>query len=450
MTQRIGIILAAGKGTRMKSDLPKVMHPVAGKPMLDWSIDLARSVGCDRIIVVCSPEQALLHTHVDHILGPGHVAIQSTPLGTGDAVKAAASQAGDGAGTSVVLYGDTPLIQPQSINALIETVESGKSVGVLGFEAAEPGAYGRLIQDADGDLIRIVEARDATSEEIAVTLCNSGVMAAKTATLFDLLGKITNENAKGEYYLTDIIGLAVGAGGRCGVVMCEETDVQGVNSRSELAAANSAFQIRRRQELMADGVTLDAPETVFLSHDTAIGQDAHIEANVVFGPGVRVAGGAKVRAFSHIEGASIAAGAVVGPFARIRPGTVVGEDCRVGNFVEVKNVQMGEGSKINHLSYAGDGSIGASANIGAGTIFCNYNGFEKHKTQVGAGAFVGSNSALLAPVTIGDGAYIGSGSVITKDVPADALAVARGRQIERKNWAKGYRASMRSGKTASD
>lgn len=442
MAQRIGIILAAGKGTRMKSDLPKVMHPVAGKPMLDWSIDLALSVGCDRIVVVCSPEQGTLHAHVDSVLGDGNVAIQSIPQGTGDAVKAAASHVSTEGGTSVVLYGDTPLIRPEAIAALIETVEAGKSVGVLGFEAAVPGAYGRLIIDAEGDLNRIVEAREASPDEAAVTLCNSGVMAARTDTLFKLLEGVTNDNAKGEYYLTDIVGLAVQSGSRCGVVICDEADVQGVNSRAELAAASAAFQARRRAELMAEGVTLEAPETVFFSHDTAIGRDAHIEPNVVFGPGVHIAAGARIRAFTHIEGASVASGAIVGPYARIRPGTEIGEDCRVGNFVEVKNVRMDAGSKVNHLSYAGDGTIGAGANIGAGTIFCNYNGYEKNLTHVGAGAFVGSNSALVAPVTIGEGAYVGSGSVITKDVTADALAVARGRQIERPGWAISYRATM--------
>ena len=442
MAQRTAVILAAGKGTRMKSALPKVMHPVAGKPMVDWSIDLARTVGCERIIVVCSPDQAELHAHVDSKLGQGHVAIQSVPRGTGDAVKAAAPSIGTDDGTTVVLYGDTPLIRPEAINGLIETVEAGKSVGVLGFEAAVPGAYGRLIRSAEGHLDRIVEAREATPDELAVSLCNSGVMAARTKTLFELLEGVTNDNAKGEYYLTDIVGLAVGNGGTCSVVECDEADVQGVNSRSELAAANAAFQARRRMEVMAEGVTLEAPETVFFSHDTQIGQDAYIEPNVVFGPGADIAPGARIRAFTHIEGARVATGAVVGPYARIRPGADIGEDCRIGNFVEIKNVRMDAGAKVNHLSYAGDGTIGADANIGAGTIFCNYNGFEKNQTHVGAGAFVGSNSALVAPVTIGDGAYVGSGSVITKDVAPDALAVARGRQIEREGWAITYRASM--------
>jgi bifunctional UDP-N-acetylglucosamine pyrophosphorylase / glucosamine-1-phosphate N-acetyltransferase len=440
MSNRTAIILAAGKGTRMKSDLPKVMHAVAGKPMVDWSIDLARAVGCRRIIVVCSPQQEQLHRHVLKQLGAGSVAIQDIPQGTGDAVKAARPEVDDAPGTAVVLYGDTPLIRPEAISGLIEAVEAGMAVGVLGFEAADPGAYGRLILDEAGQLARIVEAREATPGELSVSLCNSGVMAAPSGRLFELLDGVTNDNAKGEYYLTDIVGLAVAAGETCGVVVCTEADVQGVNSRAELAAANAAYQARRRAEVMAEGVTLEAPETVFFSHDTKIGRDSHIEPNVVFGPGVDIAAGVRIRAFSHLEGVRVETGAMVGPFARLRPGSVLGEDCRVGNFVEVKNVRIGAGAKLNHLTYAGDGTVGAGANIGAGTIFCNYDGFQKSETHVGPGAFIGSNSALVAPVSIGAGAYVGSGSVITRDVEPDTLAVARGRQVERKGWAANFRA----------
>lgn len=440
---RVAIILAAGKGTRMKSAMPKVMHEVADRPMIDWSIALAQGAGCQKIVVVCSPDQLDLHAHVRSRLGDEGLAIQEEQLGTGHAVRAAEALARSNCGLAVVLYGDTPLIRPRTVNALFSKLKEGAGVGVLGFEAARPGAYGRLILANDGSLSRIVEAKDASPHELAVRLCNSGVMAARTEDLFDLLGHVSNENAKGEYYLTDVVGLAHGRGQKAHVVVCDESEVQGVNSRDQLAAANAAYQQRRRGELMEDGVTLVAPETVIFSHDTQIGADTIIEPHVVFGPGVAVEPGARIRAFSHLEGARVASGAVVGPYARLRPGADIGEDCRVGNFVEVKNVTMGAGAKANHLAYLGDGSVGAGANIGAGTIFCNYDGFNKARTEVGAGAFVGSNSALVAPVRIGDGAYVGSGSVITKDVPADALAVGRGRQIERMGWAVTFRAANR-------
>ena len=447
-SNRTAIILAAGKGTRMKSDLPKVMHAVAGKAMIDWSIDLAESAKCGSIIVVCSPDQDELKAHVEDRLGAGSVAIQHNQLGTGDAVTSAREALGDLAGTTVVLYGDTPLIRPSAVEELFEAVERGTAVGVLGFHAADPGAYGRLILSPEGGLSKIVEAKDANESELAVDLCNSGVIAASTSALFDLLQSVTNENAKGEYYLTDVVGLAAEAGGNNLVVVCDEADVLGVNSRAQLADANAAFQDRIRAEFMGNGVTLVASDTVFFSHDTKIGRDSIIEPNVVFGPGVDVAQEVHIKAFSHLEGAVIQKGAVIGPYARLRPGTEIGEKAKVGNFVETKNVELGRGAKINHLSYAGDGSIGEDANIGAGTIFCNYNGFEKNRTIIGAGAFIGSNSALVAPVRIGAGAYVGSGSVITKDVPAEALAVARGRQIKREGWAVSYRASMTAKKEA--
>ncbi|MEM9738357.1 MAG: bifunctional UDP-N-acetylglucosamine diphosphorylase/glucosamine-1-phosphate N-acetyltransferase GlmU [Pseudomonadota bacterium] len=445
-TARTAIILAAGKGMRMKSAMPKVMHAVAGKAMIDWSIDLALSVECDRTLVVCSPGQPDLKAHVEARLGPGTVALQERQLGTGDAVRAARQAFGSLSGTVVVLYGDTPLIRPESVRSLFEAVEADATLGVLGFEAAEPGGYGRLIMAGDASLSRIIEAKDATAEERAVTLCNSGVMAGRADKLFALLERVTNDNAKGEFYLTDIVGLAKSDGGTNQVVVCEEADVLGVNSRIQLAEANAAFQARKRSNIMASGVTLLAPETVFFSHDTEIGPDTIVEPNVVFGPGVKIDENVQIKAFSQLEGAHVSSGAVVGPYARLRPGSEIGPDVRIGNFVETKNVRLGQGAKINHLSYAGDGSVGAGANIGAGTIFCNYDGFEKHETHVGAGAFVGSNSALVAPVRVGDGAYIGSGSVITKDVSADALSVARARQIERAGWAVTYRSSMQAKK----
>lgn len=441
MSARAAIILAAGKGTRMKSALPKVMHKVAGRAMIDWSIALARACGCERILVVCSPGQAQLRAHVEAMLGPASVAIQDPPLGTGHAVLAARENLAGFDGELVVLYGDTPLIRASSITALFDALAGEAAVGVLGFEAAEPGAYGRLIRGDGGGLERIVEARDAGPAELAVRLCNSGVMAARAEDMFSLLGEVSNDNAKGEYYLTDIVGLARGRGLGCAVVVCDEADVLGVNSRAELAAAEAAFQTRRRGELMAEGVTMTAPDTVFFSHDTRIGADTLIEPNVVFGPGVVVEGEATIRAFSHIEGARIAAGAIVGPYARLRPGAQIGGGAQIGNFVEIKNVRVGARAKLNHLAYAGDGEVGEDANIGAGTIFCNYDGYDKHRTVIGARAFIGSNSALVAPVTIGDGAYVGSGSVVTKDVAPGALAVARGRLVEREGWAEAFHAA---------
>ncbi len=439
--KRAAIILAAGQGTRMKSGLPKVLHAVGGRSMIDWSIDLARKTGCERIIIVTSPDNQMLKSHVVDVLGESAIAIQSPALGTGHAVLAARDAMNGFAGQVVVLYGDTPLIPVSAVEAAFDALSDGASVAVLGFENPVPGAYGRLIRRGDGAIDRIVEAREATPEEYAVTLCNSGVMAGDAALMFDLLNHVTCNNAKGEYYLTDIVGLANDRGGRVVAVACDMEDVQGVNSRVELAEAEAAFQSRRRHEAMVSGVTLVAPETVFLCHDTVLERDVYVEPNVVFGPGVHVHSGARIRAFSHIEGAVIGPDCEVGPYARLRPGTVLESGARVGNFVEVKNVRMGEGAKANHLSYLGDGSVGAKANIGAGTIFCNYDGFDKHRTDVGKGAFIGSNSALVAPVRIGDGAMIGSGSVIVRDVTADALAVGRGEQTEKPGWAGRFRAA---------
>lgn len=439
MSERAAVILAAGKGTRMKSALPKVLHKVGGRAMVDWSIALARRCGCERIIVVCGADQKDLHAHVAAALGDAAVVIQEEALGTGHAVRAAEPAMASFDGALVVLYGDTPLIPPESVEALFQEIAEGAAVGVLGFEAHEPGAYGRLILEGGDRLEAIVEARDASPEQLAERLCNSGVMAAQAGLMFELLGRVTNDNAKGEYYLTDIVALARAAGGEARVVRCAEADVLGVNSRAELAVAEAAFQARMRALALAGGVTLVAPETVFFSHDTELASDVLIEPHVVLGPGVTVETATTIRAFSHLEGASVGAGSVVGPYARLRPGSELGADVRIGNFVEIKNVRLGEGAKVNHLAYAGDGLIGAHANLGAGTIFCNYDGFEKHRTEVGEGAFIGSNSALVAPVRIGAGAYVGSGSVITDDVEPDALAVARERQTAYPGWAARFR-----------
>ena len=448
MAARAAIILAAGQGTRMKSDLPKVLHQVGGRPMLDWSIDLARRVGCERIVVVCGASGASVQDHVREALGEDAIAIQDPPQGTGHAVQCAQDALMDFSGDVVVLYADTPLIPANAVEALFEQLESGAKVGVLGFEAAIAGAYGRLIENEQDDLDAIVEAKEATAEQLAVSFCNSGVMAARAATMFGLLSKLTNDNAKGEYYLTDIVALARAEDGMCRAVRCAEVDVLGVNSRVELAQAESAFQDRRREELLVEGVTMTAPETVYFSYDTIIERDVLIEPHVVFGQGVYVRSGARIRAFSHLEGAQVSSGCEVGPYARLRPGAVLDEGAKVGNFVEVKKTRIGKGAKANHLAYLGDGEIGEGANIGAGTIFCNYDGFLKYQTRIGKGAFIGSNSSLVAPVSIGDGAMIGSGSVITKDVEANALSVARGRQMQKSGWATAFRDKMAAVKAA--
>ena len=448
MTERAAIILAAGQGTRMKSSLPKVLHKIGGRAMLDWSIDLARKVGCTRIITVISPDKPDLRAHVEAELGAEAIAVQDPPLGTGHAVRSAEAALKGFVGDVIVLYGDTPLIPANAVQSLFEALEEGGAVGVLGFHAEKPGAYGRLITSAGGDLEAIVEAKDANADQLAIDYCNSGVMAVRAERLFRLLSKVTNNNQKGEYYLTDIVALARKEGSTCRTVTCEERDVQGVNSRIELAKAEASFQGKRREELMTDGVTLVAPETVFFAHDTIIENDVIIEPNVVFGPGVHVRSGALIRAFSHLEGANVEEGAEIGPYARLRPGAFIGEKAKIGNFVEVKKTRVGAGAKANHLAYLGDGDIGPNANIGAGTIFCNYDGFLKYQTKIGENAFVGSNSALVAPVRIGNGAYVASGSVIVENVSDNALAIGRGRQVEKAEWADAFREQKAAEKAA--
>ncbi len=444
MTNRAAIILAAGQGTRMKSSLPKVLHKVGGRAMLDWSIALARDVGCERIVVVANPQGQEVIDHVRSTLGETAVAIQDPPQGTGHAVSCAEAALEGFSGDIVVLYGDTPLVRPAAVEALFEALSDRVKVGVLGFEAANPGTYGRLIVNEAGDLDAIVEAKEASDEQLKITVCNSGVIAGDASTIFDLLKRVSNDNAKGEYYLTDIIGLAREQGARCRAVSCPEADVMGVDSRAALALAEGAFQTTRRGELLAGGVTMIAPETVYLSYDTVIENGVTLEPHIVFGCGVEIESGATIKGFSHLEGALVGSNCVIGPYARLRPGTVLDANAKIGNFVEVKNTRVGQGAKASHLSYLGDGDIGANANIGAGTIFCNYDGFLKHRTQIGAGAFIGSNTALVAPISVGDGAIIGSGSVITKDVDANALAVARGRQITRAGWATAFRDKMQA------
>ncbi len=440
MTERAAVILAAGQGTRMRSPTPKVLHKVGGRLLLDRAIDAAEALGCSRIVVVAGAHSPEVAAHATARLGEGAVAIQDPPLGTGHAVRAAEAALTGFTGDVVITYADTPLLDAEAVAPLFEAREHGADLAVLGFEAADPSPYGRLVRDHDGGLLKIVEAKDASPEELLIAASNSGVLAAPAPLLFDLLAQVTNRNAKGEYYLTDVVGLARDRGLKVAVAFASEAKVMGVNAQGELAVAEAEFQRMRRASLLESGVTMVAPETVFFSWDTQIAPGVVIEPNVVFGGGVRVEQGAVIRAFCHLEGAVVRAGALIGPYARLRPGADIGEEAHIGNFVEVKKVKVGKGAKANHLAYLGDGAVGAKANIGAGTIFCNYDGFDKHHTEIGEGAFIGSNSALVAPVVIGAGAYIGSGSVITKAVTADALALARSQQVEKPGWATRFRA----------
>lgn len=441
------VILAAGKGSRMVSAQPKVLHPVGGLPLLGHALRSAAPLAPDHMVVVAGHGAEAVEAATAK-LAPGAVtARQTDQLGTAHAVdQARAALAGYG-GDLVVLYGDTPFIRTETLEAMQAARREGADVVILGFEARDPGRYGRLIVE-DGKLARIVEFKDATEAERAVTFCNSGVVMAPAGLLFDLIAGVGNDNAAGEYYLTDIVGLANARGLSCQAVACAEAETLGINTRAELAGAEAVFQTRRRGEMMAAGVTLVAPETVFFAADTVIGPDSLIEPHVVFGPGVELGNDVTIRAFSHVEGARVAAGAVVGPYARLRPGADLAEAARVGNFVEVKNARLEEGVKVNHLSYIGDAEIGARSNIGAGTITCNYDGYLKHRTVIGTEAFIGSNTMLVAPVTVGAGANTGSGSVITQDVPEGALAIGRARQATKPGLATRLREMLKQKKAA--
>ncbi|MBI1208447.1 MAG: bifunctional UDP-N-acetylglucosamine diphosphorylase/glucosamine-1-phosphate N-acetyltransferase GlmU [Azospirillum sp.] len=428
------VILAAGKGTRMKSALPKVLHAVAGRPMVNHVLAALSTLKPERVVVVVGPEMPELAAAV----APHQTVVQREQRGTADGVKAAAAALGDFSGDVLVLYGDTPLVRPETMAAMIAArrAAADPAVVVLGMRPAEPGAYGRLILNPTGGLERIVEYLDASPDERAVTLCNGGLMAFDGRRLWSLLARIGNDNAKEEYYLTDAIGLARADRAACAVVEVSEDELIGVNCRADLAMVERIVQRRLRLAAMAGGATLIDPETVHFSLDTSLGRDVVVHPFVVFGPGVSVGEGVEIRAFSHLERAQIAAGATIGPYARLRPGAEIGPGAHIGNFVEIKNARVDAGAKVNHLTYIGDASIGAKANIGAGTITCNYDGVAKHHTAIGAGAFIGSNASLVAPVTIGAGATIGAGSVITADVAPDALAVARGRQQSYAGWTK--------------
>lgn len=443
----LAIILAAGESTRMKSSMSKVLHPVAGRPMIAHVVQALASASISDIALVVGRDAESVSAAAD----VGGVSLssylQKERLGTGHAVLAARDAIAKGYDDLLVVFGDTPLITPEPLKAARDGLAAGNDVVVIGFEAADPSGYGRLIVK-DGALLAIREHKDATEEERRITYCNGGLMAIDGRKALDLLGRIGNANVKGEYYLTDLVEIMREIGGRAIAVEAPEEELTGCNTRAELAFIERLWQQRRRHELMLSGVSMIAPETVFLAWDTVLEQDVLIEPNVVFGPGARVESGAIIHAFSHVEGATVRAGATVGPFARLRPGADLGENSKVGNFCEVKKAEIGAGAKVNHLTYIGDAFVGAGSNIGAGTITCNYDGVNKHETRIGENAFIGSNSSLVAPVTIGDGALVASGSVITEDVPADAVAFGRARQEIKPGWARLLRERYQAVKAA--
>ena len=449
MTTRplLTIVLAAGKGTRMKSAVPKVLHRVGGLSLLGHVLAAVRLLGSDRIAVVIGPDMDAVRAEAEERAPGVEVFIQEQQLGTAHAVLAARGAIARHDGDVLVVFADSPFIAPDTLGALLGSLDAATPLAVLSFNATDPSGYGRLLCDTSGEVSAIREHKDASEEERTVTLCNSGVMAFRGERMLELLDAIRADNAQAEHYLTDAVAVARSKGYRVAARTCAEEEVLGINSRSQLAAAEGLFQRRFRERVMAEGVTLIAPETVWFSHDTVIGRDVTIEPNVFFGPRVVVEDDVTIHANCHIEGARLQRGAEIGPFARLRPGADLGPRSKIGNFVEVKNVTIEAGAKANHLAYLGDGRVGAGANIGAGTIFCNYDGFFKHRTEVGEGAFIGSNTALVAPVRIGPGAYVGSGSVITKNVPADALALERNEQSVREGWAARFRTMMQRRKS---
>jgi bifunctional UDP-N-acetylglucosamine pyrophosphorylase/glucosamine-1-phosphate N-acetyltransferase len=441
---RAAVILAAGQGTRMKSAKPKVMHAIAGLPILGHVIAAARGAGAERIVVVIAPGA----TEVAQFAGANgaETVVQGEQLGTGHAAACARDALKDFAGTLVVTYGDHPLFTAQTFDASF-AAQSKAGMAIVAFQSRST-AYGRVIAGANGLLDRIVEYRDANENERKVELCNAGIMAADARRFFAWAAGLKNENSQKEYYLTDIPAIAKHDGVGCAIVTVDEAETMGVNSRAELAAAEAQMQQRLRARALAAGVGMTAPDTVFLSWDTVLEADAQIGPYVVFGPGVTVKSGAEIKSHSHLEGAIVETGALVGPYARLRPGAVIEADAHIGNFVEVKNARVEKGAKANHLAYLGDARVGAGANIGAGTITCNYDGFDKHHTDIGAGAFIGSNAALVAPVKVADGVYVGAGSVITKETHKDSLAVTRAEQKEIPGWAEKFRARKRAEKAA--
>jgi bifunctional UDP-N-acetylglucosamine pyrophosphorylase / glucosamine-1-phosphate N-acetyltransferase len=436
------IVLAAGKGTRMKSARHKVLHEIAGRPMIDHLLAaLAELAPADTVVVVGEGREQL----ATHLGDRVKVAVQEPQHGTGHAVQQAEAALAGFEGDVLVLYGDVPFVRPETMRAMVERLRAADApeVVVLGFAPEDPLEYGRVIAE-DGQIARMVEYKDADDAERACLLCNSGLLAARSGTLFELLGQIRNDNAQGEYYLPDVVNIAVAAGRNCAVIVTDDPDeVAGINSRAELAAAEARWQRERRSRAMAEGATLIAPETVFFGWDTRLGRDVTVEPNVVFGPGVEVADDVTIHAFCHIEGARLASGVSVGPFARLRPGAVLEEGAKVGNFVEMKQAVLGPGAKANHLTYLGDATVGAGANIGAGTITCNYDGYFKHKTEIGPRAFIGSNSALIAPVKIGADAIVAAGSAVSRDVADGELRMVRAEQLVKPGWADRFHDAMK-------
>ncbi len=440
------IILAAGQGTRMMSDLPKVLHQIAGAPLFAHAMASGAALAPEKTILIAGHGADTVRKAALEIDEDVEVILQEEQLGTAHAVAQARTALAGFKGNAFVLYGDTPFIRPETLERMAEARQH-HDVVVLGFEAADPGRYGRLVMQGDV-LERIVEFKDASDQERAITLCNSGVVCADALVLFDLVSQVGSDNAAGEFYLTDIVAIASQAGLSATAVSCDEAETLGINSRAELARGEAAFQSRVRAEALETGVTLIAPDTVYFSHDTLIGRDAVIEPNVVFGPGVTVETGARIRAFSHLEGCHVSTGAIVGPFARLRPGAELANNARVGNFVEIKNAQIGEGAKVGHLSYIGDATLGDACNIGAGTVTCNYDGVFKHHTEIGESAFIGSNTMLVAPVSVGDHALTASGAVITSDVPAEALAISRAKQVNKPGLGRRLMDKLKAAKAA--
>ncbi len=448
MNKLATIILAAGKGTRMKSDLHKVLHPIAGRPMLDHLMASAEELNPAHTVVVVGAGSDQLERALD---GRAATCLQEPQLGTGHAVQQAQAALADFSGDVLILYGDVPFVRAATMQKMIDRLhaDDAPAVVVLGFQPEDALQYGRVIADDQGRITRMVEFKDATEEERACRLCNSGLMAARAADMFDLLARVGNSNAQGEYYLVDVVNVANADGRHSAVVTTDDPgEVAGINSRAELAEAERHWQQLRRTEAMADGASLTAPDTVFFSWDTQLGRDVTVEPNVVFGPGVSVADHATIRAFSHLEGATVGEHASVGPYARLRPGTVLEEGAKVGNFVEIKNAVMGKGAKASHLTYLGDAQIGADANIGAGTITCNYDGYFKHTTVIGDRAFIGSNSSLIAPVTIGADAIVAAGSAVSRDVADGELRMVRAEQLVKPGWADRFHDAMKKKKAA--
>ncbi|MGN3973577.1 bifunctional UDP-N-acetylglucosamine diphosphorylase/glucosamine-1-phosphate N-acetyltransferase GlmU [Tsuneonella sp. SYSU-LHT278] len=441
------IILAAGKGTRMKSDLHKVLHPIGGRPMLHHLMASVDRLGPRETVVVVGSGREQIEAAVS---GRAKTALQEPQLGTGHAVQQAEEQLAGFDGDVLVLYGDVPFVSPETMRRMLDRLheDDAPPAVVLAFRAGDPAAYGRVISHDGRTIAKMVEFKDASEEERAVDLCNSGMLAARAKDLFTLLGRIGNDNAAGEYYLPDIVMTALADGRASACIETDEAEVRGINSRAELAAAEVQWQEFRREEAMANGASLRAPETVFFSYDTEIGRDVTVEPNVVFGPGVKVADGARIKAFCHIEGATIGEGCEVGPFARLRPGAVMEKGAKVGNFVEMKKAVLGEGAKASHLTYLGDAEVGAGANIGAGTITCNYDGYFKHRTVIGERAFIGSNSALIAPVRIGADAIVAAGSAVSRDVVAGELRMVRAEQMVKPGWADRFHDAMKKKKAA--